>query len=218
MSEGKFQANPVADNKVEFSGFDAKAAKIWWCQYDNEAARNDTGKANSNAQDLQGGKLAVPDTTFVGTDHWVIKSYDGDGNHIDDDNQFYPDPHNGAQLRIPAPSGWTAIKYIFVLMMENRSFDHMLGAMGLTDNRIDGVQNVPADQKQYVNPVPPDPFLVDPGHEFDHVHGQLYGTPTSRKDATINANDPGTPTMNGFMDVYKTRLKDTANDSQVTVR
>src|SRR5277367_4987053 len=104
-------------------------------------------------------------------------------------------------------------------MMENRSFDHMLGALGLTNNKIDGVQNVPADQKAVRATRPPDPFLVDPGHEFDHVHGQLYGYPLSKQNnKDINPNDDATPTMSGFMDVFKTRLWDTKNDCQVPVR
>ena len=37
------------------------------------------------------------------------------------------------------PIGLDKLKHIVVLMMENRSFDHMLGALKETDPRIDGL-------------------------------------------------------------------------------
>jgi phospholipase C len=36
-------------------------------------------------------------------------------------------------------AGIDQLKHIVVLMMENRSFDHMVGAMKKTDPRIDGL-------------------------------------------------------------------------------
>lgn len=40
------------------------------------------------------------------------------------------------------PSGLDALKHIVVLMMENRSFDHMLGSLKAVDPRIDGITNL----------------------------------------------------------------------------
>ena len=37
------------------------------------------------------------------------------------------------------PPGLDKLKHIVVLMMENRSFDHMLGALKAIDPRIDGL-------------------------------------------------------------------------------
>ena len=37
------------------------------------------------------------------------------------------------------PSGLDNLKHIVVLMMENRSFDHMLGSLKAVDPRIDGI-------------------------------------------------------------------------------
>ncbi len=37
------------------------------------------------------------------------------------------------------PPGLDNLKHIVVLMMENRSFDHMLGSLKAVDSRIDGV-------------------------------------------------------------------------------
>ena len=70
------------------------------------------------------------------------------------------------------------IKHVIVLMLENRSFDHMLGYSQISG--VDGVWD-----KQYSNPwngedVPTNPNaasvldLVDPGHDFADVRTQLY--------------------------------------------
>ena len=37
------------------------------------------------------------------------------------------------------PPGLDKLRHLVVLMMENRSFDHMLGALKSSDGRIDGV-------------------------------------------------------------------------------
>src|SRR5260370_14347659 len=39
------------------------------------------------------------------------------------------------------PTGLDSLKHIVVLMMENRSFDHMLGSLKAVDARIDGVSD-----------------------------------------------------------------------------
>ena len=87
-----------------------------------------------------------------------------------------------------------AIKHVFVLMLENRSFDHMLGFAGLTGTdavtgqptRADDLVNnpqfnidpnnpatkVPADKPAEFKLYPPDP---DPGHEFKNALMQLCG-------------------------------------------
>ncbi len=93
------------------------------------------------------------------------------------------------------------IEHIFVLMLENRSFDHMLGFAGLsgTDAATGGptkaddlVNNphsnadpndpgtqVPAASPAELKLYPPD---VDPGHEFTNVLMQLCGTHASYPD------------------------------------
>ena len=38
-------------------------------------------------------------------------------------------------------TGLNQLKHIVVLMMENRSFDHMLGSLTAVDSRIDGITN-----------------------------------------------------------------------------
>ncbi len=48
------------------------------------------------------------------------------------------------------PPGLDSLKHIVVLMMENRSFDHILGSLTAVDPRIDGITN------QLSNPGAPD--------------------------------------------------------------
>jgi phospholipase C len=62
------------------------------------------------------------------------------------------------------------IDHVFVLVMENRSFDHLFGLSG-----IDGVQP-PSDSWGFSDGAA-DRLTDDPPHEFDDVMRQLSGTP-----------------------------------------
>jgi phospholipase C len=62
------------------------------------------------------------------------------------------------------------INHIFVLMMENRSFDHLLGFSGLP-----GVD--PPDASWGMTPDAPDRPVLDPNHEFEDVAAQIAGVP-----------------------------------------
>ena len=86
------------------------------------------------------------------------------------------------------PAGLDNLKHIVVLMMENRSFDHMLGSLKAVDPRIDGV----TDQDPYGNPdttgaiVKPQALAEfqaqlqpDPDHHFPAVDLQIFGGDTS---------------------------------------
>jgi phospholipase C len=80
-----------------------------------------------------------------------------------------------------------SIKHVFVLMLENRSFDHLLGFSGLTG--VDAVTGAPTqieaptpgasnscNGKSFpAGPPPMDPMTVDPYHEFTDVLEQLCG-------------------------------------------
>lgn len=90
------------------------------------------------------------------------------------------------------------IKHIFVLMLENRSFDHMLGYSGIPG--INGLSG-----KTFTNddtagePVPTTKDAVysgdydsDPGHDFSDVMVQLWG----------NGPQAGDPPMTGFVKSY----------------
>ena len=88
-----------------------------------------------------------------------------------------------------------SIEHVVVLMLENRSFDHLLGYLpgeaGLTGkeyNRIDPAD--PASGKMYVNNAAAYVSPISPAHDFPSVQTQLYGGPGP-------ATDPAP--MNGFV-------------------
>ena len=82
---------------------------------------------------------------------------------------------------------FSQIQHVFVLMLENRSFDHMLGFSGLTGTdaasgaptKIDGLvgseSNTFNGQPFLVSQGAPDRMPADPGHEFASVLLQLCG-------------------------------------------
>lgn len=92
------------------------------------------------------------------------------------------------------------IKHVFALMLENRSFDHMLGYSNLPG--IDGLigKNLSnPDTSGEAIPATPDAnyagdFDRDPGHDFDDVTLQLYGTHTPAVGRQ--------PDMTGFVESY----------------
>ncbi|XP_054798678.1 non-specific phospholipase C2 [Prosopis cineraria] len=103
-------------------------------------------------------------------------------------------------LLLTSPTGYAIanpIKTVVVLVMENRSFDHMLGWMKKLNPEIDGVDGSESNplsvkdpksarvffgnQSQFVDP--------DPGHSFQAIREQIFGS----DDASA---DPAP--MNGF--------------------
>jgi phospholipase C len=99
--------------------------------------------------------------------------------------------------------GLNKLKHIVVLMMENRSFDHMLGGLNKKDPRIVGLSGNEANPDTTGEMVKVQPNAVfqgqldhDPDHHFPGVDLQIYGgdmSPTRK------------PTMNGFVKSYATQ-------------
>jgi len=86
------------------------------------------------------------------------------------------------------PGNLGKIDHVVVLMMENRSFDHMLGYLRLLANRtdVDGLTGTESNNDDSGNPVAVHPlatdgrqrptyFANDPGHGWDDVSEQLGG-------------------------------------------
>jgi len=110
---------------------------------------------------------------------------------------------------------WTdQIEHIVVLMLENQSFDRLLGFVRLDDpaQRLDGLtgnEAVPAvagDATRLVRvqrATSPDVYVVDPtpGHQLDDITVQLFG------QASV-PDPPPTPTMNGFVLNYAAQAGD----------
>jgi phospholipase C len=103
------------------------------------------------------------------------------------------------------------IRHVVVLMLENRSFDCMLGRLYPKSAGFDGLEGVESniwhkpdgDQAQIL--VWNDPAITaqaltipdpDPGELFTDIHMQIYGL------TETGAPNPGPPTMGGFVDNY----------------
>ncbi|MBV8751381.1 MAG: alkaline phosphatase family protein [Hyphomicrobiales bacterium] len=116
-----------------------------------------------------------------------------------------------------------AVSNIFVLMLENRSFDHMLGFSGISgtdavsgrERRVNGLNGSESNSyqgKSFAVTQPADATMaVDPGHEFTDTLEQLCGPnatyPAGGNYPVINnsgfVSDYGSHASNKFGDVMK---------------
>jgi phospholipase C len=99
------------------------------------------------------------------------------------------------------PPGIDALRHIVVLMLENRSFDHMLGCLKQANPNIDGLSGNEAipDSTGAIVPIQPlaefrGQLLPDPHHDFASVDFQLFNGATG---------SGRTPTMDGFIRIYQ---------------
>ncbi len=111
------------------------------------------------------------------------------------------------------PPGLDNLKHVVVLMMSNRSFDHMLGALKAQDPRIDGLTGNesnpdPTDVAIKVQPIAQfqGELNPDPDHHFPSVDFQLFGGDSS---ATRVAN------MQGFVKSYFNQQRDVKHAQNV---
>ncbi|CAM8886454.1 unnamed protein product [Rhodiola kirilowii] len=133
-----------------------------------------------------------------------------------------------------SPSSTSPIKTIVVIVMENRSFDHMLGWMKSINTEINGVNGSQFQQLNASDPTSQKIFFSnqsvyidpDPGHSFQAIREQIFGSEnTSAVPAPMNgfAQQPLAMTgntnmshdvMNGFnphmISVYKTLVSEFA--------
>src|SRR5579871_6482111 len=116
-------------------------------------------------------------------------------------------------VRKSMPAGLDNLKHIVVLMMENRSFDHMLGALKAEDPRINGLTGQESNLDTSNEPAKVQPAAEfqgqldpDPDHHFPAVHKQLfYGT----------SGPPATPAMGGFVQSYWDQRQDVNHSRQI---
>ncbi|MGC2161532.1 MAG: alkaline phosphatase family protein [Silvibacterium sp.] len=111
------------------------------------------------------------------------------------------------------PPGLDALKHIVVLMMENRSFDHMLGSLKATNPLIDGVDGTQSNPDTQGNKVLVQPLAEfqsqldpDPDHAFPAVDQQIFAGDQS---ATRVA------TMQGFVQNYYQQQQDLAHSQKI---
>jgi phospholipase C len=79
-------------------------------------------------------------------------------------------------------SGLDQLKHIVVLMMENRSFDHMLGSLKAVNPAIDGITDPLSNPDTTGAQIKPQPLAEfqgqldpDPDHHFPAVDLQIFG-------------------------------------------
>lgn len=110
-----------------------------------------------------------------------------------------------------------AIEHVFVLMLENRSFDHLLGKSGITG--IDAETGQPTVLNGIAGAAPAakvGPMDADPGHEFPDVVEQLTGTFLGDKTPLSNGTYPpltGTGFESSFMRTAGTKAN--ANPDEI---
>jgi phospholipase C len=106
------------------------------------------------------------------------------------------------------------LKHVVVLMMENRSFDHMLGALKATNPNIDGLSGTESNPDttganvtvqplaQYQSQLDP-----DPNHQFSAVNLQIF-----------NSTQHGAPlpaTMQGFITSYFNQQQNVVHSQEI---
>ncbi len=111
------------------------------------------------------------------------------------------------------PTGLDRLTHVVVLMMENRSFDHMLGGLKALDPRIEGLTGNETNLDTAGRPAPVlaragyqgqvDP---DPNHHFPGVDLQLYDG---------NMAPDRVPTMGGFVKSYFGERQDVKHSRQI---
>jgi len=109
------------------------------------------------------------------------------------------------------PTGLDQLQHIVVLMMENRSFDHMLGSLPGIGGIDDAGAYTNPDTKG--NPVKPQPLAEfqaqlqpDPDHHFPAVDLQIFGGDTSPNRK---------PTMQGFVKSYFHQQGDVGHSQKI---
>ena len=111
------------------------------------------------------------------------------------------------------PTGLGTLAHIVVLMMENRSFDHMLGALKAQDPRIDGLTGNESNPDTTGSPAPVKPQAAyqgqldpDPDHQFPDVDLQIFDG---------NMAPDRVATMQGFVTSYFGERHDVKHSRQI---
>jgi len=112
------------------------------------------------------------------------------------------------------PPGLDNLKHIVVLMMENRSFDHMLGYLKQDWPALEGLTGTETNpdtngQLQSVQPTAAaqgelDP---DPDHSWEGVNLQIFGN--------AQGKDDGSPKMQGFVKCYFNKQQDIGHSRNI---
>src|SRR5947209_4224385 len=117
-----------------------------------------------------------------------------------------------------ANNSWSQIEHIVVLMLENRSFDNLLGWLYDPNNQPPFNQPPPANfegvsGKSLSNPGPAGPVPVgrgnaltdpnpDPGEPYQDIYSQLYDVTPVPPLGSVPPEPPQPPDMLGFVNNY----------------
>jgi phospholipase C len=111
------------------------------------------------------------------------------------------------------PPGLDKLQHIVVLMMENRSFDHMLGSLKAKDPRINGLTGNETNPDTTGALVQVQPLAEyqsqldpDPDHHFPAVDLQIFGGDES---------DSRVANMQGFVKSYFQQRKDVQHSHKI---
>jgi phospholipase C len=112
------------------------------------------------------------------------------------------------------PAGLDALQHVVVLMMENRSFDHMLGGLKKKFPKINGLNGDESNPDGAGNPVIVAQKALyrgqlahDPDHHFPGVDLQIFGGAPFSRGRTAN--------MQGFVKSYATQATDTQDSHAI---
>ena len=107
------------------------------------------------------------------------------------------------------PAGLDNLRHLVVLMMENRSFDHMLGGLKAVDARIDGLTGAESNLDTNGTEIKVQPLAQyqrqldpDPDHAFAAVDQQIF-------------NGGAAPTMKGFIANYYKQRKNVQHSQKI---
>lgn len=92
--------------------------------------------------------------------------------------------HRGLKRRRRKHEIHSPIKTVVVVVMENRSFDHILGWLSRTRPDIDGLNGTQSNRLNASDPSSPEIFVTDeagyvdsdPGHGFEDIREQIFGS------------------------------------------
>lgn len=111
------------------------------------------------------------------------------------------------------PPGLDKLQHIVVLMMENRSFDHMLGSLSGVNPKIDGISDQLSNPDTTGAAVKPQALAdyqgqldPDPDHHFPAVDLQIFGGDTSAGRQ---------PNMQGFVKSYFNQQRDVGHSQKI---
>lgn len=156
---------------------DSKRAK----DYSEKAAKNDLAAQAAAVRSSRQGKAAAS----LSPAQRLISGLLQPANSTQIIPQIGAAPVSATPLVQPTTHMGPEIKHLIVLMMENRSFDHMLGSLKMTNPEIDGLTGNETNPDSNGNLVKVQPLAdyqgldPDPNHRFPGVDFQIFGGESS---------------------------------------